>query len=96
MKMQIGKWGNSLAVRLPRVVVLKHNLKEGDEISERVVIQELGLEALRTVNHLSTIGGLLGSVFTFDRVTERRRQARRWLRGAVAMQASGNRDRRRG
>ncbi|MDB5890869.1 MAG: hypothetical protein JWP47_1700 [Polaromonas sp.] len=70
-------------------------INEGDEISERVVIQELGLEALRTVNHLSTIGGLLGSVFAFDRVTERRRQARRWLRGAVAMQASGTRDRRR-
>ncbi len=32
MKMHIGKWGNSLAVRLPREFVAKHNLKEGDAI----------------------------------------------------------------
>ena len=30
--MQIGKWGNSLAVRLPASVVEALNLKEGDEI----------------------------------------------------------------
>lgn len=32
MKMQIGKWGNSLAVRLPREIVERFNLKEGDAI----------------------------------------------------------------
>ena len=30
--MQVSKWGNSLAVRLPRIVVDALNLKEGDEI----------------------------------------------------------------
>jgi antitoxin MazE len=30
--MQVGKWGNSLAVRLPRAVVEALRLKEGDEI----------------------------------------------------------------
>ena len=30
--MQVSKWGNSLAVRLPRVVVEALKLKEGDEI----------------------------------------------------------------
>lgn len=30
--MQIAKWGNSLAVRLPKAVVDALNLKEGDEI----------------------------------------------------------------
>ena len=30
--MQVGKWGNSLAVRLPTTVVEALNLKEGDEI----------------------------------------------------------------
>ena len=30
--MQVSKWGNSLAVRLPRTVVDALNLKEGDEI----------------------------------------------------------------
>ena len=32
MKMQIGRWGNSLAVRLPRLLVERFKLKEGDEI----------------------------------------------------------------
>ena len=30
--MQVSKWGNSLAVRLPRQVVEVLNLKEGDDI----------------------------------------------------------------
>jgi antitoxin MazE len=32
MKMHIGKWGNSLAVRLPRELVEQFGLKEGDDI----------------------------------------------------------------
>lgn len=32
MKMQIGKWGNSLAVRLPKALVERYGLKEGSEI----------------------------------------------------------------
>ncbi len=32
MKIQIGKWGNSLAVRLPRDIVERLQLKEGDTI----------------------------------------------------------------
>lgn len=32
MKMQIGRWGNSLAVRLPKALVERFNLKEGSEI----------------------------------------------------------------
>ncbi len=34
--MQVSKWGNSLAVRLPAVVVEALDLKEGDEIEVRV------------------------------------------------------------
>ena len=30
--MQVSKWGNSLAVRLPAVIVKALDLKEGDEI----------------------------------------------------------------
>ncbi len=30
--MQVGKWGNSLAVRLPAAIVEMLDLKEGDEI----------------------------------------------------------------
>ena len=32
MKMQIGRWGNSLAVRLPKALVDRLGLREGDEI----------------------------------------------------------------
>jgi antitoxin MazE len=34
--MQVSKWGNSLAVRLPKAVVEALGLKEGDEIEIRV------------------------------------------------------------
>lgn len=35
--MQVAKWGNSLAVRLPSMVVEALGLKEGDDIDIRVV-----------------------------------------------------------
>lgn len=34
--MQVGKWGNSLAVRLPAAVVEALGLKEGDEVAIEV------------------------------------------------------------
>jgi antitoxin MazE len=34
--MQVSKWGNSLALRLPAAVVAALELKEGDEIEVRV------------------------------------------------------------
>jgi antitoxin MazE len=34
--MQVSKWGNSLAIRLPAAVVEALNLKEGDEVEVRV------------------------------------------------------------
>jgi antitoxin MazE len=34
--MQVAKWGNSLAVRIPAAVVEALNLKEGDHIEIRV------------------------------------------------------------
>ncbi len=35
--MQVSKWGNSLAVRLPSAVVESLDLKEGDQIEIRIV-----------------------------------------------------------
>ena len=35
--MQISKWGNSLAIRLPAAVVEALKLKEGDEVEVHVV-----------------------------------------------------------
>jgi antitoxin MazE len=34
--MQVSKWGNSLAIRLPAVIVEALKLKEGDEVDVRV------------------------------------------------------------
>jgi hypothetical protein len=51
-------------------------IREGAEVSERLVIREMGLEALRTVNQLSSVGGVLGSLFPFGRLSERRRSVR--------------------
>jgi MFS family permease len=52
-------------------------VREGPEVSERRVVQELLLEAQRTVDQLSSVGGLIGSVFSFDRLSERRLWFRR-------------------
>jgi MFS family permease len=51
-------------------------IREGEEISERVVIQQFALEAVRTVNQVSTVAGLLGNLFTFGRLSDRRMQGR--------------------
>ena len=56
--------------RLSRIV-------EGEEVSERVVMQQFALEAVRTVNQLSTVAGLLGNLVSFGRLIERRLYARR-------------------
>jgi len=45
---------------------------EGEQVSERRVVQELLLEARQSVDQLSSLGSLLGSVFPFERLNERR------------------------
>ena len=40
--MQVSKWGNSLAIRIPNVVVQTLKLKEGDEV-EITVVGDRGL-----------------------------------------------------
>ncbi len=51
-------------------------VREGAEVSERRVVQEFALEAVRTINQLSSIGGMLGALVPFQRLNERRRRAR--------------------
>lgn len=47
-------------------------VQEGEHVSERVVVQQFALEAMRTVNNISSVGGMLGSLFTFARLFDRR------------------------
>jgi antitoxin MazE len=44
MKMQIGRWGNSLAVRLPKELVERYGLEEGLEIDSAIIEQALKTE----------------------------------------------------
>jgi antitoxin MazE len=70
--MQVSKWGNSLAVRLPRVVVEALKLKEGDDIEITVagtrrfdVSRDRSREA--ALKRLRKLRGLLPAGFKFDR-----------------------------
>jgi antitoxin MazE len=70
--MQVSKWGNSLAVRLPRAVVDALKLKEGDEIEITVggtrrfeVARDRGRE--RALARLRKYRGRLPAGFKFDR-----------------------------
>jgi MFS family permease len=51
-------------------------ISEGPQVSERVVMQQFALEAVRGLNHLSSIGGLLGVLSIVGRIVDRRRRAR--------------------
>jgi antitoxin MazE len=70
--MQVSKWGNSLAIRLPAAVVTALELKEGDEIEihvaderEFAVARKPGRAEL--LNRLRGFRGRLPPDFKFDR-----------------------------
>jgi antitoxin MazE len=70
--MQVAKWGNSLAIRLPAVVVEALELKEGDEIEIHIVdARELSVARKPTRNdllkRLHAFRGRLPADFKFDR-----------------------------
>ena len=70
--MQVAKWGNSLAVRLPAVVVEALELKEGDEVEVRIA-DARELEASRKpdrqqlLERLRGFRGRLPADWKFDR-----------------------------
>ena len=70
--MQVARWGNSLAVRLPAAVVEALGLKEGDEIEIHVaggrqfaVARKPGRDEL--LKRLRSFRGRLPADFKFDR-----------------------------
>lgn len=71
--MQVAKWGNSLAVRLPASVVQALDLKEGEEIDLHV-IGERSLEVAKQANvkellkRVRSLRGRLPESFHFDRL----------------------------
>lgn len=70
--MQVAKWGNSLAIRLPAAVVEVLGLKEGDDVEIRVA-SERSLEVQRkptnreVLERLRKYRGTLPADFKFDR-----------------------------
>jgi antitoxin MazE len=78
--MQVSKWGNSLAVRLPAAVVEVLGLKEGDQIEIDVVgARRLGVARADEANRLAlarlrSLRGRLPADFKFDRLEANERQ----------------------
>lgn len=80
--MQIAKWGNSLAVRLPAALVRKLGLKPGDEVELVAGTADsgnLGFEVLRkptrdeSLNRLKALRWPLPEGYAFDRGTANER-----------------------
>jgi antitoxin MazE len=70
--MQVSKWGNSLAVRLPAAVVERLGLREGDEIEIDVAAPRRFLVARdarrdAALETLRRLGWTLPAGFRFDR-----------------------------
>lgn len=77
--MQVAKWGNSLAVRLPSAVVEALRLKEGDEIEIQVAGARLfeiqKRPAVRELlKQLRKFRGRLPANFKFDRLEAHERR----------------------
>jgi antitoxin MazE len=71
--MQVSKWGNSLAIRLPATVVEVLGLKEGDDVEVRVASEgafEIGRKPTNRelLARLRKFRGLLPADFKFDRL----------------------------
>jgi antitoxin MazE len=77
--MQVAKWGNSLAVRLPAAVVDALGLKVGDDITIHALgSKELDIEMTpdrrALLSRLRKYRGLLPKDFKFDRLEANERK----------------------
>jgi antitoxin MazE len=71
--MQVSKWGNSLAIRLPAAVVEVLGLKEGDEVQVRVegpddLVVKRAESNREILARLRKYRGRLPADFKFDRL----------------------------
>ena len=70
--MQVSKWGNSLAVRLPAKLVQELGLKEGDEIeirpaADRALEVAKAPDRLEALKALRKFRGMMPEGYKFDR-----------------------------
>lgn len=72
--MQISKWGNSLAIRLPAAVVEVLGLKEGDQVeieaanARTLIVHRSDAGDRQALARLRKYRGLLPADFKFDRM----------------------------
>jgi antitoxin MazE len=71
--MKVAKWGNSLAIRLPKAVVEVMGLKEGDDVNVSVAgSNDMTVAAtpdrLELLERLRKYRGLMPADFKFDRI----------------------------
>ncbi len=77
--MQVCKWGNSLAIRLPAAIVEILDLKEGDDVQIRVA-DDVNFDVARSENveailkRLRAYRGRLPADFKFDRLEANERR----------------------
>jgi antitoxin MazE len=76
--MQVSKWGNSLAVRLPAALVEALELKEGDQIEVRIAgLREFEIardhSRQKAIERLRKLRRPLPAGFTFDRAAAHER-----------------------
>lgn len=71
--MQVSKWGNSLAVRLPKALVDQLGLKEGDElnvvaaVNGAIEVETKEARRLRALDGLAKLNWTLPEDYKFDR-----------------------------
>jgi antitoxin MazE len=72
-EMLISKWGNSLAVRLPKALVDQLGLKEGDELNIVVAkdgvleVESAQAQRQRALDRLTKLNWILPKGYQFDR-----------------------------
>ena len=73
-RVQVSKWGNSLAIRLPAAIVEVLDLKEGDQIeievanARKLKVNRLDAGDRQALARLRKYRGLLPADFNFDRL----------------------------
>ena len=71
--MQVSRWGNSLAVRLPKALVDQLGLKEGDELNvvaakeSTVEVETRQAKRQRAIDRLANLNWKLPKDYKFDR-----------------------------
>jgi antitoxin MazE len=68
MNTQMVKWGNSLAVRIPKPVVEEARMKEGDSLEIEVAAE--GRIELRRASKIPTLAQLVSQITPENRYTE--------------------------